>query len=114
MILDNIHFDFPTSVATQKQEFLTAFNTSTLALFAKQLKQEKLRGYSISPLYLINYWAIFALCVIIKHESTINNITSYSYYKDLYNLDVIALNLQKVEIDITKVYAIFDLFGYSN
>lgn len=114
MLLDNIVFDFPTSIATIKNEFIVAFSSDTQKLFDKQLKQEMLKGFSIAPLYIINYWAAFILCMIIKHEASIINDVSYDTYNTTYGLDDISLNLQKINIDISKIYAIFDLFGYSN
>lgn len=114
MILDNITFDVPATLLNLKVEFLSAFNIDMQTLFAKQLKQEKLQGFGTNSLSLITYWAVFSLCVIIKHETVVTTDVAYTTYNALYDLDTIANNLQKVNIDITKVYAIFDLFGYSN
>jgi hypothetical protein len=83
------------------------------ALLAKQANDENYTGTSTAPLHIAEYWAIFLLCSIIKDEVVSTEITQFSSYDSTYNLTRIGESLQLKNIDITKVYAIFALFGYS-
>lgn len=112
MILENIRFDVASTLSSARTAMLVAYGNDMIALGVKQDLQEKLRGYSDAPLSLINYWAVFALCVIIKHKVTISGDSDFATYDALYNLSELAITLQKLNIDITVYYTIFSLFGY--
>jgi hypothetical protein len=112
MILENITFDVPTSLVLKKVDFFTTYSSAFQSLFSKQWKQEDMYGYSDKYLIVIKYWAMFALCVVIKDKISTSGDSSFTTYNNLYDLTTIAKSLQLEGIDITKTYHVFNLFGY--
>lgn len=113
MITDNVSFDFCLALSAKRNDFISLYGTDMNLLISKQYNEENLKGYSDKPLLLIRYWALFLLCTIITHNIVISGDSDYDTYNAIYDLDTMSISLQKENIDITKAYKVFSLFGYS-
>jgi len=112
MLLDNITFDLGADVATFRTLMITEYGADMESLLALQVSEENITGYSNKPLITMKYWAVFVLCAIINYEVEVTGTSDIEVYDEKYDLTTLGLTLQESNIDITKFYEMFELFGY--